>query len=120
MPIDLGRTLRPNATTVQLQTTGGTGNVDALLVMPEVATLLSRRWRARHRIADLEVRLHRATVRYALGGSGVAGVSSYDRMGRLVSQRSVDRGEPGGDHRAGRLHRPHPLSLVRRPRSQLR
>ena len=93
VPIDLGRTLRPNATEVQLQTTGGTGNVDALMIMPEVATLLAD---GGGHVTGLLTSKSGVTERraVALGGSGLAGVSSYDRMGRLVSQRSVAGANP--------------------------
>ena len=77
-------------TTMQLHTTGGTGNVDALMIMPEVATLLTDG--GGHFTGLLTSKSgsteHRAV---ALGGTGSARVSSYDRLGRLVSKQSTRR-----------------------------
>jgi hypothetical protein len=61
--------------------------------MPEIATLLSD---GNGHVTGLLTSKsgsaqHRAVP---LGGTGVAGVWSYDRMGRLVSQRSVTGANP--------------------------
>ena len=93
MAIDLKRTLDPNSTTVRLQTLGGTGNVDALLVMPEVATLLTD---GGGHFTGLLTSKSDSKERRAvpLGGSGSASVSSFDRMGRLVSRQSITGSNP--------------------------
>ena len=108
MPIELphlGRR-RPRC---RPQTAGGTGAIDALLVMPEVATLLTDGG-GHSRAADVEVEVHGAAA-VALGGSGRARVVL--RPVRPAGRQAVDhRVEPGGHHRARRLHRPHPLRLT--------
>ena len=85
LPIDLRRDVGTRSTTVSVKTVGGTGLLDALMVMPEVATLLSDG--AGHFTALLTSRSTTQERRsVALGGSGAAVISSYDRSGRLVSR----------------------------------
>jgi len=78
-----------NPVTVTAQTAGGGGAIDALLVMPEVATLLTD---GGGHFTALLTSKSRSTQRQtvALGGSGRATVSSYARDGRLVDRRTRD------------------------------
>jgi len=93
LPIALPRTVDPNARTVTLRTTGGTGNIDALLVMPEVATLSADG--AGHAVALLTSKSG-STERRAvtLGGSGRGIASVYDRSGRLLSRSATTGRNP--------------------------
>ncbi len=93
LPIDLRRYVGTRATTVSVRTAGGTGLLDALLVMPEVATLLSDG--AGHATALLSSKSStQERRRVALGGSGAAVVSSYDRSGRLVGRSTTGTATP--------------------------
>ena len=93
LPIDLSRTLQPKADTLQLRTTGGTGNIDALLIMPEVATLLTDG--GGHFTGLLTSKSGSTESRaVTLGGTGPAQVSAYDRVGRLVSKQSIAGANP--------------------------
>jgi hypothetical protein len=88
LPIDLRNLVGPNPVTVSAQTVGGVGAIDALLVMPEVATLLTEG--DGHFTALLTSKSRSRQWRdVALGGSGRATVSSYDRSGRLVDRRTA-------------------------------
>ena len=93
LPIALNRPVDPNARTVTLRTTGGTGNIDALLVMPEVATLSADG--AGHAVALLTSKSdsteHRAVT---LGGSGSAVASAYDRTGTLLTRSATTDRNP--------------------------
>jgi len=93
LPIALPRTVDPTARTVTMRTTGGKGNVDALLVMPEVATLSAEG--AGHAVALLTSKSS-STERRAvkLGGSGSAVASAYDRSGTLLSRSATTGRNP--------------------------
>ena len=99
LPIALPRTAAPNARTVTLRTTGGTGNIDALLVMPEVATLSAE---GGGRAVALLTSKSSSTERRAvtLGRCGTAIASSYDRWGRLLSRSTTTDGIPVVSDRA--------------------
>ena len=76
-----------------LRTAGGSGHVDALLVMPEVATLSADG--AGHAVALLTSKSGTTERRsVTLGGSGSAVASSYDRSGRLLSRSTTSVGNP--------------------------
>ncbi len=93
LPIDLRRGVDARRTTVSLQTTCGTGLVDALMVMPEVATLLSGGdGHATALLTSKSTARERRSV--ALAGSGVTTVSSYDRSGRLVRRSTSTATDP--------------------------
>jgi hypothetical protein len=86
LPIALRRLVGANPVTVSAQTAGGIGAIDALLIMPEVATLLTDG--GGHFTALLTSKSSSTERRSVeLGGSGRATVSSYDRSGRLVDRR---------------------------------
>jgi hypothetical protein len=83
-PVDLGGSVPAGATTVRMDTVGGTGNVDALLVMPLIARLTASGGSAAtalltSRSASFEVR----TI--VLGAGGAATVRAYDRRGQLLT-----------------------------------
>jgi hypothetical protein len=85
-PIELNKTVGPGAATLSISTTGGTGNIDALLVMPEIATLATDG--GGHALTLLTSKS--GTVEYrtiTVAGNGPATVTSYDRNGRQLSQR---------------------------------
>jgi len=87
LPIQLRRQVGANPVAVSAQTAGGVGSIDALLVMPEVATLLTDG--GGHFTALLTSKAPSTERRsLSLGGSGRAMVSSYDSSGRLVDQRT--------------------------------
>jgi len=92
LPIELRRMVGADPVTMTAQTAGGVGAIDALLVMPEVATLLTD---GGGHFTALLTSKSRSTERrsVSLGGSGRATVSSYDRSGRLVDQRTGDGSE---------------------------
>jgi hypothetical protein len=93
LPIDLRRAVGTRDTSVTLQTSRSTGLVDALMVMPEVATLLSGG--DGHTTALLTSKSGTQERRsVALGGSGTAIVSSYDRSGRLVHRSTSAAAAP--------------------------
>jgi len=93
LPIALARTAAPNARTVTLRTTAGTGNIDALLVMPEVATLSAHG--GGHAVALLTSKSG-STERRAvdIAGPGPAIAAAYDRSGRLVSCSTINDRTP--------------------------
>ena len=100
-PVDLGAVSPAAATTVTARTYGGTGRIDNLLVMPEVASLVASG--NGHATAVLSSKSRTIEVRrVAVAGTGKATVSSYDRDGRrLVSFKSWGAGPlvlvlPGG------------------------
>ncbi len=71
------------------RTSGGTGNIDALLVMPEVATLLTDG--GGHAVTLLTSKSGSAEHRSVpLGGTGKVAISEYDRNGRLVTHTTTD------------------------------
>jgi len=87
-PVDLGAVAPAAATTVTARTYDGTGRIDNLLVMPEVASLVASG--NGHATAVLSSKSRTVEVRrVAITGTGKATVSSYDRNGRrLVSFKS--------------------------------
>ena len=88
-PVPLRRTIGPAATTVTARTSNGTGTIDALLVMPEVATLAADG--SGHAVTLLTSKSGSAEHRSApLGGTGKASISEYDRNGRLVTPTTTD------------------------------
>jgi len=93
LPIALPHPVDPTARTVTLRTFGGNGNVDALLVMPEVATLSAQG--AGHAVALLTSKSRTSELRAVpLGGSGTAVSSAYDRSGRLLSRSATTGSNP--------------------------
>jgi hypothetical protein len=87
LPIDLRNVVGPNPVTVSAQTAGGTGAIDALLVMPEVALLQTDG--GGHFTALLTSKSRSTQWRgVSLGGSGRAIVLSYDSTGRMVDRRT--------------------------------
>jgi hypothetical protein len=87
VPIDLRNLVGGNPVTVTARTTGGVGPIDALLVMPEVATLLTDG--GGHLTALLTSKSGTTEQRtVSLGGSGAATVRSYDRAGRLLGRQA--------------------------------
>ncbi|MET0864767.1 MAG: hypothetical protein ABWZ98_10570 [Nakamurella sp.] len=83
VPVELNKTIGPGAVTVTVSTTGGTGNIDALLVMPEVATLAASG--GGHGVTLLTSKSGTAEHRMiTVTGSGPATVTSYDRNGRQL------------------------------------
>lgn len=92
-PIDLRRDVTARPTAVSVRTAGGTGFLDALMVMPEVATLLSD-GNGRH-TALLTSKSRTAERRSVdLGGTGTATVASYDRSGVLVDRSTTRSADP--------------------------
>ena len=93
LPIDLRRDVTARATSVSVRTAGGTGLLDALMVMPEVATLLSD-GNGRHTalLTSKSGSSERRTV--DLGGTGTATVASYDRTGRPVGRTTTRSADP--------------------------
>jgi hypothetical protein len=90
VPIELRTLVGANPVTVSAQTAGGMGAIDALLVMPEVATLLADG--GGHVTALLTSKSRTTEQRtVAIGGSGTATVRSYDRSGFLIG-RQVNEG----------------------------
>jgi len=84
LPADLGLLAPSSATTVTARTSGGTGRIDALLVMPVVAALTASG--DGHGTAVLTSKSSRWQLRtVSLTGSGRALVRSYDRNGRLLN-----------------------------------
>ena len=68
---------------MSVSTTGGTGNIDALLVMPEVATLATTG--GGHSLVLLTSKSGTAESRtVSPPGSGPAYTASFDRNGRLL------------------------------------
>jgi len=93
LPIALPHTVDPTARTVTLRTTGGKGNVDALLVMPEVATLSAEG--SGHAVALLTSKSGSTELRaVSLGGSGRGVACAYDRSGRLLSRSATTGSHP--------------------------
>jgi hypothetical protein len=87
VPIDLRNLVGANPVTVTVRTSGGAGAIDALLVMPEVATLLTDG--GGHFTALLTSKSGTTEQRTVpLGGSGTATVRSYDRAGRLIDRQT--------------------------------
>jgi hypothetical protein len=83
LPADLGLVAPARASTVTARTTGGTGRIDALLVMPVVATLAASG--DGHGTALLTSKSARSQVRsVTVAGAGRALLRSYDRDGRLL------------------------------------
>lgn len=83
LPIDLPRAAPAAAVTVTATTTAGTGNLDALLVIPLVSTLTTTG--SGHAVVLLNSVA--ATVQqrsFTIPGSGAATIRSYDRNGRVV------------------------------------
>ena len=100
-PVALPRTADARATVLTASTTRGTGRIDALLVMPEVATLAAAG--AGHSTALLSSKSSSTEIRMvALTGNGCAGVGVYDRDGRTQSSYRACEGSvrvviaPGG------------------------
>jgi hypothetical protein len=93
LPIELERTIGADASTVTMRTTGGTGNIDALLIMPEIATLMAQ---GDGRAVALLTSKSRSTQKRptAFGGAGSVVVSSYDNQGKLVLRRTVSGPNP--------------------------
>ncbi len=88
-PEALRRTIGPAATTLTARTSNGTGNIDALLVMPEVATLATDS--GGHAVTLLTSKSGSAEHRSVpLGGTGKVAISEYDRNGRLVTHTTTD------------------------------
>jgi hypothetical protein len=84
LPADLGLTAPADASTVTARSSGGTGRIDALLVMPVVATLSASG--DGHGTAVLTSKSTRTQVRpVAVSGNGRATVRSYDRNGRMLA-----------------------------------
>ena len=84
VPAALSRPAGPRATVVTATTSGGTGRIDALLVLPEVATLAASG--AGHGTAVLSSKSGSAEVRaVTVAGRGCARVGVYDRNGRTQS-----------------------------------
>ena len=80
-PVALPRALTKRPAIVTASTTGGTGRIDALLVMPLVATLSAAG--AGHGTALLSSKSGSTQVRdVAVAGPGCASVGVYDRNGR--------------------------------------
>ncbi len=80
-PIALPRAAGSPAATLTATTTGGTGRIDALLVMPQVATLSASG--AGHSTAVLTSKSRSTEIRtVTLAGRGCADVDAYDRNGR--------------------------------------
>ncbi len=93
LPIDLRRDATARASTVSVRTTGGTGLLDALMVMPEVATLLSDG--AGHHTALLTSKSATPERRRVdLGGTGAASIAAYDRSGRLITLTTSGSADP--------------------------
>jgi hypothetical protein len=100
VPIDLRNLVGANPVTVTAQTTGGVGSIDALLVMPEVATLLIDG--GGHSTALLTSKSRTTEQRTVpLGGSGTATVRSYDRTGRLLDRQTREGRDVGISLAAG-------------------
>jgi len=86
-PIELRTPVGASPVTVTAQTAGGVGAIDALLVMPEVATLLTDG--GGHFTALLTSKSRTTEQRtVSLGGSGTATVRSYDRSGALIGRQA--------------------------------
>ncbi len=84
LPADIGLIAPAGTPTVTARTSGGTGRIDALLVMPVVATLSASG--DGHGTAVLTSKAARTQVRsVAVAGSGRATARSYDRNGRLLA-----------------------------------
>lgn len=82
-PIDLHAVTPAAATTVTATTRGGIGRIDALLVMPQVASLVAAG--NGHAVAVLSSKSRSVEVRpVAVGGHGWATIRSYDRNGRQL------------------------------------
>ncbi|MGI8589979.1 MAG: hypothetical protein ACR2M5_03190, partial [Nakamurella sp.] len=91
VPVDLPGRAPAGARTVTARTSGGTGNLDALLVIP----LVSRLTTAGHGSGLVLLNSVASTVaqrRIDLPGSGRLTIRSYDRNGRLVD--IAQRGAP--------------------------
>ncbi|MEP6560371.1 MAG: hypothetical protein ABJD68_04750 [Nakamurella sp.] len=87
IPIELTQTVGSGAVSVSVRTAGGTGNIDALLIMPEVATLVTDG--GGHSLVLLTSKSGTAEHRtISVTGTGRATVTSYDRNGR---QLNLDR-----------------------------
>ncbi len=87
VPIQLRNLVGANPVTVTARTTGGVGAIDALLVMPEVATLLTD---GGGHVTALLTSKSTTTERRAvrLSGAGPVQVRSYDRSGRLLDRET--------------------------------
>lgn len=101
LPVSLGRTVRSAAVTVSAATSGGTGRIDALAVMPEVATMTATG--AGSAVALLTSKSRSLELRtVTLAGAGTAIVGVYDSTGRTVAHYRVRGGSvpvpvlPGG------------------------
>lgn len=93
IPVNLRNTLDAGAVSVSVATSGGTGNIDALLVMPEIATLLlDGGGQVTALLTSKSGTVEQRAI--ALGGAGTATVASYDRQGRLMSVGSVSGATP--------------------------
>jgi hypothetical protein len=87
VPVELRTLVGANPVTVSAQTSGGLGAIDALLVMPEVATLSTDG--GGHFTALLTSKSRTREQRtVSIGGSGTATVRSYDRSGFLIDRQS--------------------------------
>ena len=88
LPVALSRTVDPTVPSVTVRTTGGTGHIDALLVMPEIATLSAEG--AGHAVALLTSKSGSTEGRaVTLGGSGNVVTLAYDRSGTLLSRTTT-------------------------------
>ncbi len=85
MPVALSRTARAGQTTVTATTGGGTGRIDALMVMPEVATLVADGNGAATALLTSKSRSPELR-KVALAGSGPASVGVYDSAGRTIAR----------------------------------
>ncbi len=99
IPVDLPGRAPAGARTVTARTSGGTGNLDALLVIPLVSRLTTA-GRGSGLVLLNSVASTVAQRRIDLPGSGRLTIRSYDRNGRLVdiAQRGVPFAKvwPGG------------------------
>jgi hypothetical protein len=87
-PVDIGGSVPAGATTVKMDTVGGTGNVDALLVMPVVARLTASGGGAATALLTSKSRSYQLRT-VALAGGGAATVRTYDRNGQLLASWTV-------------------------------
>jgi hypothetical protein len=90
-PVRLQATIDPATTTVTARTGDGTGNIDALLVMPDIATLAAD---GNGHAVTLLTSKSGSTERRSvpLSGAGKASLSVYDRDGRLVTHTTTTGG----------------------------
>ena len=93
IPVELRRTIGADVTTVTARTTKAAGNIDALLVMPEIATLNTEG--GGHAMALLTSKSGAAEQRaVTLSGTGYTTISTYDREGRLLSSSTTSESTP--------------------------